>query len=164
MAKGNPLLLKRTAAESMTKVLVSRSSKNPDGSYMEFPITCRQLRSLESLAGLDAGNELAARFVHGGEMFSVDGQAVIVSHSACLLAGVILRAQNGPLEDRYNEFEIFAMMTDDEPGWGTETVKVGDEEITRPVRLPSLFEQLCLLKDELTPDEQPVNRDPLASA
>ena len=163
MAKGNPLLLKRKPQDLVTRVLVSRSTKNQDESWMEFPITLRRLTGLDVLTGLDKGNELAARFVWGGELLPpVDGQAVIVSHSACVVVGTLLTAQSGPQEDRYNEFEFFAMMTDDEPGWDTETVKVGDEEVTRPVRLPSLFEQLYDLKDELSPTEEAPANDPLA--
>lgn len=150
MAKGNPFLIKRAEAEKSSRVLVSRSVEG-----LEFPWNVKRLGQIEMLSALDLGQQLAARFVDGNETLPpVDGQAVLASRAACFLVGTLLTAQTGEPDGRYNEFEVFAMLTDDAPGW---EMKNGKQ-----VRLPSLFDQLGALSDECSPGEEAPPFDPLA--
>lgn len=163
MAKGNVYLIKRRGPAHFTRTLVSRSSFDDSGKPAEYPFVLRKLRALHGLSGLDKGNELIARFVEGDEKLPpLDGHAVIPSRSACFIVGSLFVAQSGQPEDRYTEEEIFLMMADDEPGWEPDPTS---EDPKRLKRLPSLFDQVCMLSDEVSPqDSDPTgDSDPLAS-
>lgn len=159
MAKGNVFLIKRRGPAHFTRTLVSRSSVDAEGKPAEFPFVLRKLSSLQALGGMDKGNELAARYVDGNELLPpIDGQAVLVSRSACFIVGTLLVAQAAEGDDRYSDFELFGMMADDVPGWEPDPKKPGEF-----VRSLSLFEQVCALSDEVSPDDAPPVNDPLAS-
>lgn len=152
MPKGNAFLAKRRQRRLLSPTLVSRSSGE------EFTFRLLTLDGNLKLTAMDKGQELASRFVHGGELLPpVDDQPVFPSMSTCGIVGAILTAQTGEAVDRYNEFELFAMLCDEEPGW--QEVEGGD-----PVRLPSLFEQLCDLADEVQSAEDGKDSSPLAPA
>lgn len=161
MAKGNVFLIKRRGPDHFTRTLVSRSSVDADGKPLEFPFVLRKLPRLQGLGGLDKGHELAARYVDGNELLPpIDGHAVIVSRSACFIVGTLLVAQAGGPEESYRDEEMFAMMADDQPGWEPDP---SPDDPHRMRRLPSLFDQICELADEVAPEDGPPVTDPLAS-
>lgn len=162
MAKGNIYLLKRNDVKKFSKTLVSRSSFDEAGKPLEFPFYVRKLSQLQSLTAMDRGNELVAKFVDGNEHLPpVDGQAVLPSKSACFIVGALLVAQAADEAECYADFELFGMMVDDIPGFEEKPEVVDGKTVKRLIRLPSLFEQVCLLADEVQPGDEVKTTDPL---
>lgn len=162
MGKANPYATKRSTVETFQRKVVSRAAP-----YNEYVFNVRHLGAVEVMQAMQTGAELAN--VYAGTAAEppveflppVDGQPVLVSRAACMVVGSILTAQVGPMEDRYDKFEIFAMMVDDTPAWEDKLEKVGDEEVKREIRLDSVVEQLCQLSDDVAPQERRPSTDPL---
>lgn len=171
MAKSNPFATKRAPTSTFVREIVSRAEP-----FNTYKFTVRNLSSVELLDAMSLGTELAAKYAGDAAnpprewLPPVDGQPVLVSKSACMVVAIVLTAQAGPVEDRYNEHEIFAMLADQTVGWerrpctgpdGSQIV-VDGVAMTEEVRLDSCEDQICALSDDCSPQDKGPATDPLA--